>query len=233
MRAIYYSFDKIGESKVISVVGDSAKHLQVVRVKLNEEVLVLNGKGVKAYTSIASISKTQVELLVQKIFESKPYHQINLAIAVPKKEAFEDILKMAVELGVQNIYPLSSDFSQYEYQDSERFQRILESALIQSNNSFMPIIHPQIKLDVFLDGLKCPLFFFDSRQVECGKAGKINGEKFILIGPEGGFSDKEIVSISSKSNVFSIHLPTPILRAPTAVASSIGYLLSPSQFDAK
>ena len=52
------------------------------------------------------------------------------------------------------------------------------------------------------------------------------GAKTILIGPEAGFSALEELDILSKSNVFSIHLPTPILRAPTAVASSIGYLLA-------
>jgi len=226
MRAIYYPFDKSSETQHIVVTGDSAKHLQVVRVKLNEEILVLNGKGTKATTLVSSISKNQIELFVQRVVECDVFHSIGLAIASPKKDAFEDILKMAVELGVLNIYPLSSEFSQYEYCESERVQRILESALVQSNNSFIPTIHPQIKLENFLERLHSPLFFFNSRPLECGKVEKIIGEQVILIGPEGGFSPAEEACIVSKSNVFSIHLPTPILRAPTAVASSVGYLLS-------
>lgn len=226
MRAIYYQFDKSQKLTTISVMGDAAKHLNVVRVKEDEEILLLNGKGLKAITKVKSLSKNQIDLEVQEYLESVHFHQISLAIAAPKKDAFEDILKMAVELGVLNIYPLSSDFSQYEYSESDRVQRILESALIQSNNAFMPIIHPQIKLAKFLETLNSPLFFFNSRPENCGKAEKIIGEKIVLIGPEGGFSAAEESSIISKSNVFSIHLPTPILRAPTAVASSIGYLLS-------
>lgn len=228
MRAIYYPFDKKGTLQTISVTGDSAKHLQVVRIKGNEEILVLNGKGGKALTRVGVISKNQIELLVEQFIECDSPHQISLAIGTPKKEAFEDILKMAVELGVLNIYPLTTVFSQYVYHESERIQRILESALVQSNNSFMPIVHSQIKLDIFLENLKIPLFFFNSRPSECEKVEKINGEKIVLIGPEGGFSSNEEALIYSKTNVFSIHLPTPILRAPTAVASSIGYLLSRS-----
>ncbi|RPJ77074.1 MAG: RsmE family RNA methyltransferase, partial [Alphaproteobacteria bacterium] len=132
MRAIYYPFDIVGENQIISVTGDSAKHLQVVRVKQGEDILILNGKGAKAYTRVESISKNQIELLVQQLVQDKHLHHISLAIATPKKDAFEDILKMAVELGVLNIHPLSSDFSQYEYGESERVQRILESALVQS-----------------------------------------------------------------------------------------------------
>lgn len=226
MRAIYYPFDTIGANQIISVVGDSAKHLHVVRLKQGDEVLVLNGRGAKAQTKVDSISKNQIELVVQQLVHDEHSHQISLAIATPKKDAFEDILKMAVELGVLNIYPLSSDFSQYEFNESERVQRILESALVQSNNAFMPLIHPQTELSYFLKNLKSPLFFFNSRPSKCGKPEKINGEKVILIGPEGGFSSAEEALILTQANVFSIHLPTPILRAPTAVASSIGYLLS-------
>lgn len=227
MRAIFYPFSKETASKSILVVDESAKHLHVVRIKPEEEILVLNGNGLKALTRVGSISKNQIELLVESIEESKNSHEISLAIANPKKDAFEDILKIAVELGVQNIYPLTSEFSQYDYQSSDRVQRILESALIQSNNPFLPTIHPQITLDLFLDQLNSPLYFFNSRPNNCGKAEKISGAKTILIGPEGGFSPREESRILAKSNVFSIHLPTPILRAPTAVASSIGYLLSP------
>jgi 16S rRNA (uracil1498-N3)-methyltransferase len=226
MRAIFFPFEKIEKGQMLPVNNDVAKHLNVVRVKRNDEILVLNGKGLKAIASVGEILKNQVELLVKEVVVCERQHQISLAIALPKKDAFEDILKMAVELGAMNIYPLSSSFSQYDYVESERIQRILESALIQSNNPFMPVIHSQIKLDSFLNELKLPLVFFNSKPIECGKGEKILSEKIILIGPEGGFSDIEEKIISSNSNVITIHLPTPILRAPTAVATSMGYLLS-------
>ena len=225
MRAIFYPFNQETNSKTIVVKDDSAKHLQVVRVRENEEILVLNGSGLKAYTNVSVITKHQVELVVSKIEEAKAQHQISLAIANPKKDAFEDILKIAVELGVASIQPLSSDFSQYDFKPSERVERVLESALIQSNNPFLTKILPQISLSQFLENLKVPLYFFNSRPENCGKVEKISGEKIILIGPEGGFSPAEVAQITSKDHAYSIHLPTPILRAPTAVASSIGYLL--------
>jgi 16S rRNA (uracil1498-N3)-methyltransferase len=227
MRAIYYPFVKSDVSKHIIVADESAKHLQVVRVKPNDEVLVLNGNGLLAYTIVGTIYKTQVELLVQKIEEEQPKHSISLAIANPKKDAFEDILKIAVELGVKKIYPLRSEFSQYDYEANDRFLRIIESALVQSNNAFLTKIHSQMRLEDFLESNQSPLYFFNSRPSDNAPIEKNNNEKIILIGPEGGFSTRETELILSKTNVFSIHMPTPIQRAPTAVASSIGYLLSP------
>ena len=190
MRAIYYPSPIDASTTNIILEGEASKHLMVVRVKLGEAVLVLNGEGVRALTEVISISKNQIELSVQSFTQSTPSHEISLAIANPKKEAFEDILKMAVELGVMNIHPLSSEFSQYD---------------------FSPIV--------------TPLYFFNSKDNQSGKVEKISGPRTILIGPEGGFSASEEARIMDLPNAFSIHLPTPILRAPTAVASSIGYLL--------
>jgi len=226
LRAIFYSFQKENNFGNIVVTDDSAKHLNVVRVKINEEILVLNGCGLMALTKVVTISKNQIELLIISLEESESMHEISLAIANPKKEAFEDILKIAVELGIRNIYPLTSEFSQYTYVYNDRIQRILESALIQSNNPFLPVVHPQGELIEYVKNLDSALYFFNSRQNNCGKVEFISGPRTILIGPEGGFSLNEEDAILAKNNVFSIHLPTPILRAPTAVASSVGYLLS-------
>jgi 16S rRNA (uracil1498-N3)-methyltransferase len=227
MRAIFHSFYQCNDLKQIIVEGEAAKHLQVVRVKLGEEVLVLNGEGLKALTKISSISKQQIELTVTTCELIERSHQISLAIANPKKDAFEDILKIAVELGVQNIFPLKSDFSQFDYLKSDRVDRILESALVQSNNAYFPQLHNQQSLEHFLKEVNLPLYFCNSKQSLNSPLQKSLGDKVILIGPEGGFSPREEALILSKPGVISIHMPTPIQRAPTAVASSIGYLLSP------
>ena len=158
----------------------------------------------------------------------QPTHELSLAIAMPKKDAFEDILKLAVELGVREIFPLTSAYSQYEYEASERVQRILESALVQSNNPFFPEIHPQQALSDFLISHTETIAFFNSREPASPKGQETAVKKTILIGPEGGFSTEEVNLISKYPKNLEIHLATPILRAPTAVASSIGYLLSSS-----
>lgn len=227
MRAIFHPFESINENEILIISGDAAHHLNVVRVKTGESILILNGQGVKLSAEVKVITKTQVEIFIVSKEVLKRSHELSLAIANPKKDAFEDILKMAVELGVKDIYPMSSDFSQYDYVDSERVQRILESALIQSNNPFFPVIHEQVKLSEFLDTHPDMLVFFNSRLSE-GPALDLKDQhkKTILIGPEGGFSPSEVASILKFSKICEIHLPTPILRAPTAVASSVGYLLA-------
>lgn len=227
MRAVFYSFDSGEIGQVVQVTGDTAHHLNVVRVRANETILLLNGKGSKLTGTVESIQKNQVDIKITHAEEFSSTHELSLAIANPKKDAFEDILKAAVELGLKNIYPLSSDFSQYDYAPSERIQRVLESALIQSNNPFFPIIHSQVTLKEFLSKHQETIVFFNSQiNPEQKNAIENAAKKTILIGPEGGFSPAEVAAISGYSQTQEIHLPTPILRAPTAVASSVGYLLA-------
>ncbi len=229
MRAVYNDFNFVDSGDVLIITGDAAHHLNVVRVKVQEVVLLMNGKGSIIHGEIQSISKTQVEIIIQKAMSFEPLHELSLAIANPKKDAFEDILKSAVELGIKHIYPLTSNFSQYDYAPSERIQRVLESALIQSNNPFFPVIHEQQTLLNFLNIHNETLVFFNSQNTY--SANKNNTDplsKTILIGPEGGFSPNEVMDILKYQNVLEIHLSTPILRASTAVATSVGYLLARS-----
>lgn len=227
MRAVFCESDSNftkGHEVIIS--GDRAHHLQVVRVKLNEDILVLNGKGALFYATITAITKKEFVLKINKVENCQLKHELSLAVSVPKKDAFEDILRISVELGINEIYPLSSEFSQYEFSASDRIARLLESALVQSNNAFLPKIHPQTKLASFLAENVNPLVYFSSISSQHEKSHEFTNRKLtILIGPEGGFSTPEEIEIANSSKIKIIHLPTPILRAPTAVATSVGYLL--------
>jgi 16S rRNA (uracil1498-N3)-methyltransferase len=228
LRAIFYPFDSYASGDLIQVTGDTLHHLTVARVRENEKILLLNGKGQRLLGVIQAFSKKHIDIKIE-FFETVIHqHELSLAIAMPKKDAFEDILKIAVELGVKKIYPLTSTFSQYEYVPSERVQRILESALVQSNNAFFPEIHAKQKLEIFLNTHTETIAFFNSQITPTFAQKESTLKKTILIGPEGGFSSEEIKGILKYPKILEIHLPVPILRAPTAVAASIGYLLSSS-----
>ncbi len=226
MRAIYFNLSKEDVGATVSITGDQAHHLNVVRIKKNEDLLVLNGRGEVFQSQVLELSKHEILIKIQNYNFEKPKHKISLALALPKKDAFEDILKTAVELGVNKIYPLTSEYSQYEYIKSDRVQRLLESALIQSNNRYMPTILNQEKLEKFLDKIEEQVFYFSANTSFEKSTNTADDEMTILIGPEAGFSIVEEQKIRSNKKIKIIHLPTPILRSPTAVASSIGYLLN-------
>ena len=206
--------------------GDTAHHLiNVVRVEINEEILLINGLGLKVKTKVSSLSKR--ELILTKIemrHEARGY-VLDLALGIPKKEALELSLKQAVELGVRKIYLIRAEFSQTRLPETERLQSLLISALEQSNGAYLPEI-------ILSDWDKIPtseydeIFMMDS-QSEGQKVNLSNRPRtrLLIVGPEGGFSQTETEFLHKMPEICVLNLPTPILRTPTAVAVGAGILI--------
>jgi 16S rRNA (uracil1498-N3)-methyltransferase len=225
MRAVYISNLNDDGKEEIKLSEEATHHLNVVRVKKNEKVIILNGKGVVFSAEVKEITKNEISLKILNSERKNPLHHLSLAIALPKKDAFEDILKISVELGISKIYPLTTAFSQYDFVMNERVNRILESSLVQSNNPFMPEVFPQQKIEYFLKAHSKELFYFNSQASKSPISVNLDKESTFIIGPEAGFSADEESLIRNYSKIHEIHLNTPIMRAPTAVAAAAGYLL--------
>lgn len=232
MRAIFESQKKLEIGAVLHVVDERVHHLNVVRAKLADEILILDGNGSAARSSIKLISKKEVHLEIFDISVQAQKMERALFLAVPKKDAFEDILKIAVECGFTDLFPLTTKYSQYIFEESDRINKIVESAMVQSNNFFKPKIHNQISLSEFLSKTeinfgKTFLFTSFGSTPLPNKNDFINLAKWgIFIGPEAGFTeDEEREILTSPQRPVPVHLPVPIMRAPTAVAVSVGYVL--------
>ncbi|MDC0255342.1 16S rRNA (uracil(1498)-N(3))-methyltransferase [Bacteriovoracales bacterium] len=232
MRAIFLKkSENLKNGDILNIDGDRAHHLlKAVRIKLGEYLLIFNGSGLKITAKVSEVKRRELNLDILEVsHESRQTPLLDIAFCLPKKNALDEILKISVELGLNTITPLFSEYSSRYDLNKERIDRLLESALIQSNNPFLPIMNKGRDLKA-LDSL-CRdydrAFYFSSIK-------KVNGsitfqnevEKVLLIiGPEGGLSGLEEDFIENIDNVNTVHLPTPILRAPHALATSVGYLL--------
>ena len=227
MRAIFDSDLKsasIGE--VLVVKGDSFHHLaNVVRVKQGETVKIFNGAGLEVTTETISIEKKQLSL---KIFEVREHGlravTLDVLIGTPKKEALEQCLKEAVELGVSKIYLAETDFSQKHFLTPERQHSLLVSSLEQSNNPFLPEIVNIKPSELSLESYD-QIVLFDSVNSGVGPFKPQALKILIVIGPEGGFSESELVWWKSHPQALTVHLPTAIMRTPTALSCAIGFTL--------
>lgn len=231
MRAIFENQNELEQGKTLIIGDERAHHLNVVRTKITDEVLVLNGKGSRAIAKVILISKKEVQLEIKEIHFVEAKNHGVLFLAVPKKDAFEDILKIATECGFSEIFPLTTKYSQYVYEENDRTNKIIESAMVQSNNLYRPQIHSQMSLQEFLEKSELSLshtFLFTSFGLDQlpnkDEISKITNWG-VFIGPEAGFSeDEEKEILNSRFVPMGIHLPLPIMRAPTAVAVSAGYI---------
>lgn len=223
MRAVFIRGFESSDSE-LSIEGDVHKHLsRVVRVRKGEKLQILNGQGRTYNASIQKVEKKHTVIQIENYTQHEDDRKFHLKVGLTKKEALEEILRKSVELGIASLQFVETEYSQKSMLKNERTQSILESAYCQSNNPWELIIDKTIpfgelekmisnKLSAFYMSLKK-----STESLDCDK------DSILLIGPEGGFSEKEEELLDLWGSK-SIHLPTPILRAPTAAVAGVGYL---------
>ena len=217
----------------------------VLRMKTGDEILVsCNGQ--------ASLCKIEIfsDYVKAEVIEEN-YHNTNLPIKIhlfqglPKSDKMELIIQKAVELGVEEITPVEMNRCVVKVEEKkkkskqERWQLIAESAAKQSKRNLVPTVNIPISFanvikaaedfDLFL----VPYENEDGMKATADCLSKIrSGMKIgVLIGPEGGFDDKEIERCRQEG-FRSISLGKRILRTETAAITSTAMLMLYSEMNA-
>lgn len=227
MRAIFEPHLKNASNDESYIVKDDSFHhlANVVRVKLGEFVKIFNGNGLEVTSEVSLIEKKQLKL---KFLSVKNHERnrlsIDVLIGTPKKEALEQCLKQSVELGVGRIFLAETAFSQKHFISTDRQQSLLVSSLEQSNNPFLPIVE-EIKFQEAPVANYDQVLLFDSVNKGLAPLRSDSQKILIVLGPEGGFSVSELEWWKSHPQTVGIHLPTGIMRTPTALSCAIGFTL--------
>lgn len=226
--------DNINDGRAY-ISGDDAKHIsRVLRMNIGDEITLCDGKG-KDYTAkIDSISEyIELEILSEIDNVAEPSLKLNLYQAIPKLDKMDLIVQKSVELGINRITPvltercISRPNKQSMNRKIERYNKIALAAAKQSGRGIIPIVMPMIS---YQDAVKeitrgTGILFY-----ECGGArlGNFISESTlsasILIGSEGGFSQKE-VDLAKESGIAVATLGERILRCETAPISAISIIM--------
>lgn len=225
------------QNNFIYLNNEEAQHCtKVLRGKVGDKVEVLNGNGTLYNGVLSNIQKHEVQIEITNIIKDVKENSNKLSIAIcPTKNParIEWFLEKATEIGIVNIFPITSDRTEKESIKHERFQQIIISAAKQSGQLFFPTLHPIQPLKLLLDSNMQFNQFFIAHCEEDGKknhlknAYKKNESALLLIGPEGDFSNKEITTAINK-NYLPVSLGNSILRVETAgvVACTIIQMLN-------
>jgi 16S rRNA (uracil1498-N3)-methyltransferase len=144
-----------------------------------------------------------------------------LAVGLPKREAWELVLRQATELGAQAIVPLKTAFAQVGKINPERVQAIVQEAAEQCERLTLPDVPTPQPLPAWLAAQTEPLLWLDARGTAGAWPSKIGT---VLVGPEGGFSPEEEALLAAHPLVRRVTLATPVLRVETAVVAALGRL---------
>lgn len=201
---------------------DESRHIvKVLRKKEGDIIHITNGKGWLFISSInfATEKRCEVSITASEYFEPLPY-RLHLAVAPTKmNERYEWFLEKAVEIGITEITPIICEHSERTVFKADRFEKILQSAMKQSLQYHMPVLHGPVPYTTFVKQQHQGKLFI----AHCEETDKklLKNElkpketQTILIGPEGDFSTKEIELALSLGYV-PVSLGNTRLRTETA-----------------
>lgn len=209
------------ESNNIIISGEEYKHFKVLRLRDNESILASNGQGLLAELLVRNIDKRQATADIINISEqSKPSQHLSVALGIlDNRDRFEFAIEKCVELGVQEFYPLVSQFTQRKSLNINRLELKAIAALKQSKRAWKMIMHEETKLNTLLKADYDVIYFAD--MLATGKMQAVKGNALIVVGPEGGFSDEECDLLRNTAKVQPFTLGENRLRAETALLTSV------------
>jgi len=199
----------------------------VMRHKISDALLLFNGADGEFKAEIISATKNQMTVEVKNQTRTQlSSPNLTLLYSPVKNAKNEFIVQKATEMGVKTIQPVITDNTVKEGAKSERLGLVAIEAAEQCERLDVPEVFAIEKLDKILNNYK------DHKIMFCDETGQgkpvaealrnEGGSNWaILIGPEGGFSARELAYLKTMNNVHPVGLGPRILRAETAIITAI------------
>jgi 16S rRNA (uracil1498-N3)-methyltransferase len=213
----YTEFD-VSEGQRVFLSPDQIHHAaNVLRLTVGDVVRVFNSECGEWNCKIANIKKGYAEA-VSLLRKSKPEKGFIIACPLINPKRFDFFLEKVTELGVTEIIPIVSRYTQYREMNAQKAKQKIILACEQSGRFSIPTLTEITKIDFFLKKYTADYQIL---------VGNINGfsiestsfsekENIFLVGPEGGFSDEEYNLFDVCKNVVKVSLGDNILRTETA-----------------
>ena len=232
----FYHSNPLDLNQIITLDEFASHHaLRVMRVKVDDFLILFNGDGFEYRGRVSDINKKtiNVEILSKEKNNSESPININLFQSISSNEKMDMVIQKATELGVSNIQPIFTSRSTVKLSLDRIKKRLIHwrqvsiSACGQSGRSKIPTIKSPIGFDRFVEGITTNslnlLLHPDNSKESSNLPNKYSGDINIFIGPEGGFSQDEVLLLK-KQNCTNIQLGTRILRTETAPLAIIAIL---------
>lgn len=192
------------EEKVLHIDDFEYKHLvKVLRKRVGDEINVTDGEGNIYRCRIDAITKTKIIASIEstsKDLYELSYNLIACISPLRNPSRFEFELEKCVELGVKKIIPVITERTvvkeAFDGTKMKRYRKIIITAMGQSMRCVLPEMSNKTTLKKLVDAtINEPnrvVFYEFAEGEEFLKPELTSKDIFVLIGPEGGFSDKEI-----------------------------------------
>ncbi|TWF45371.1 16S rRNA (uracil1498-N3)-methyltransferase [Chitinophaga polysaccharea] len=219
---VFYAADIQPADATYTMNEDTSKYcIQVLRHENGDRVLLADGRGHKFTAEITDDNRKKcVVKIVDRTLVPAPERALRIAISFTKNTSrIEWFLEKATEIGIQTIIPLVSQRTEKEKIKAERLQNILVSAMLQSQQFYLPDLQEPQAFDKVVKQHTDPQRLIahclpEQKQAmqDIMQRGK---DTLILIGPEGDFTPDEI-KLALEQGFVPVSLGNTRLRTETA-----------------
>lgn len=214
------------------VIRDEKAHylFSVLRCKTGDRIIVTDEKGCSYTTLILSASKKEVTIDITGDYTLDTESKLNIILVqgLLKGEKMDFVIQKTTELGVSAIIPVITERSQLrETRKHSRWKKIAEEASRQSGRTKVPEIFEICSFKTVFDipvliSAKGIIFWEEGGEKLNALTSKLSqaDKVSLIIGPEGGFSEKEVL-LAIEKGFLNATLGSRTLRAETAAIAAV------------
>lgn len=227
----FYLPENLSVGQTVALPDNIVRHLNVLRVRPNENITLFDGKG-KAHAAQLTVlekRRAEAEILREETADTESPLNITLIQSISSGERMDFTLQKSVELGITAIQPVISERCIVRL-DGERaakrlarWQEIVISACEQSGRNTVPPVLPIIGYREALDKMPSEstrLIMSINRARKLGDIRQPSGAIVFMVGPEGGWTEQEEQQ-AFDAGFQAVTLGKRILRTETAPLAAL------------
>lgn len=231
-----YTPQTITADQTIELEVGASRHLfTVLRLKAGAPLVLFDGSGREFDACLDGTEnlKARVQTGSERISRSESPLRVTLAQGISRGERMDFTLQKAVELGVAEIIPILTERSVVRLDEKqaarkrEHWQQLVIAACEQSGRVCVPVVHTPVALDSLFSANPPHnsklLLEPDADSVISGLSPPVNNQILLLVGPEGGLSDAEIMA-ARQASFTPVRLGPRVLRTETAALVALSLL---------
>jgi 16S rRNA (uracil1498-N3)-methyltransferase len=223
VNRLYWDCD-LSAGALLTLTDDHAHYLsKVLRVKPGHKLALFNGRDGEFSAEITLVNKRDIQVQLASVCSQHPEQllPVHIGLGLSRGERMDYAVQKATELGVTQITPLFTEFSEVRLdvdraeKRTSHWQKVASSASEQCGRCTVPVIANPISLTQWLTGVPRGQGFLLDHTGSAGFIGVKPSAIFLLIGPEGGTSDVE-KQLALQAGFTAVRLGPRVLRTETA-----------------
>jgi 16S rRNA (uracil1498-N3)-methyltransferase len=227
VRRLYVP-DLPDEGGAVALAEAPSRHVRVLRLRAGDQVVLFDGKGRAASARLESVGEHVVCRAETPMATEARRSRVILMLAVPKGAKLDDCVRMATELGVDEVALMYTERTVPRWDPErsrsriDRLTRIASEAAAQCERNDVPIVHGPQSCGAWLEAMpeRARGVLFGARARASLKLDGTPEQVWCAVGPEGGFTDAEIALFEGAGFAVA-SLGTWVLRVETAVPAAL------------